>query len=107
MLEGMEHRVMLRAPANQVPPALAPAARETEHGEVVRLRAAAGEDELVRLRAEQLREVIARIIDRRARDAPGGMDAGSVAEVLLEIRRHRRARGRAERRGCVVIEVDH
>src|ERR1041384_3838839 len=43
----------------------------------------------------------------RAFIAAGAMNARSIAEILAEVRLHRLARGIAQRRGGVVIEINH
>ena len=106
MLHRMQDGVMLGRTANKMPPAFPLAPRQPEHGEIIRLRAAAGEDQFAGLGAQQCSERVARVIDRGARFPPGGVHAGGVAEMFVEIRPHRVARRRAERSGGVVIEVN-
>ena len=107
VLAGVQHRVMLRGAGDHVLSARGVRPREADDREVVRLGAAAGEDDLVRLRAEQPRQPVARIIDRRPRLAPRRMDARGIAKVPLEKRPHRRERLGRERSGGVVVEIDH
>src|SRR6185369_16119047 len=58
-------------------------------------------------RSEQRGEGIARFIDRRPCFPAGSMDAGGIPKVLLDIRPHGCERFGRERRGGVVIEVNH
>ena len=87
---------MLGAVADQMLSVRREAARETEEREVVRLRAAARENDLVRFDAQERGEPIARVIDRRPRFAPGAMHARRISKMPLEIRLHR-APGRRRR----------
>ena len=107
MLERMQHRVMFRAVADQVLSVRREISSQPEKREIVRLRAAAGEDDLVRPHPQQRRQLIARIIDRRPRLATRRVHARGISEMPLEIWQHRLPRRRAERRRGVVIEVDH
>jgi len=107
MLARVQHRVMLGEAGNHMLPERHARPREAEHGEIVRLGAAARENDFVRFRAEQRREPVARVVNRRARLAPRGVDARGVAEMPLKIRPHRRENFRRERRGGVVVEIDH
>ena len=53
-----------------------------------------------------MREPVARIVNRGARFAPGGVNARGIPEMFLEKRPHRFARWCAEWRGRVVIEIN-
>ena len=74
--------------------------------EVIGLGAAAGEDDLVRLRADRVRDLLARFVDQHARRPPLGIDARGIAmHIPVDLRHgggdlgvHRRCRG--------VVEVD-
>ena len=52
-------------------------------------------------------EPVARVVDRRPRLAARGVDARRIAEMPLQKRPHRLERLGRERRGGVVVEVDH
>ena len=107
MFERVQDRVMFSARANQMTTARRVRAGESEHGEIVRLRSAARENQLVRFRAEQVREPIARIIHAGARFASRRVNARGIAVMPLEKREHRFQRRGTERRGRIVIEIDH
>src|SRR4030095_5837977 len=80
---------------------------EAEHREIARFRSAAGETDFVWLNFQERGDLVARIIERVARVASGAMNTGSVSEIFREVRLHRFARGIAQRRGRVVIEINH
>src|SRR5213593_1320512 len=80
---------------------------QSKHGEIARFRSAARENQFVGFGAEKLRELIARIVDRRARFASRGMHARWIPEMSIEVRQHRLTCLIAKRRSRVVIEVDH
>ena len=80
---------MFGVPADQMPAATRMTAREPENSEIVRFRAAAGEDQLVRLTCQQSSEPIARVIDRGAGFATGSVNARGIPKMPLEIRLHR------------------
>ena len=106
MLERLEHRVVLGGAGDEMFAARRVRPCQADDREVVRLRAAAGEDDFMGLRAEQRGQPVARIVDRRPRLAPRGVDARGVAKVPLQIRPHRVENLRRERGGGVVVEVD-
>ena len=58
-------------------------------GEVVGLRAAGEEDDLVRARADERGDLAPRAVDGGARLLPVEVDARSVAELLGQVRQHR------------------
>ena len=107
MLERVQDRMVFRTRANQMTTARRVRAGKSEHGEVIRLRPATRENQLVRFRAEQVREPVARIIHAGARFASGRVNARRIAMMPLEKRQHRFERRRAKRRGRIVIEIDH
>src|SRR2546423_14346078 len=97
MFEGVEDGVVFRAGTNEMAAAALVGASEPEHSEVIRFRSAAREYQLVRFRAEQLREAIARVIHPCAGLAPSRMYAGRIAIMPAEERLHRFPRRRTER----------
>src|SRR5438270_11574245 len=107
MLNRTQDRVMLGLFTDDVTITFHSATRESEHSEIARLRPAAGENDLVRLRFNQRRDFVARVIDRGACVAARAMNTGSVPEIFREVRLHRIARGVAKRCGRVVIEINH
>ena len=87
---------------------VAPRARR-EHAaqrRVVRLGGARGEEHLARRGAEQLRDLLARALERRARRGALGVRAGRIAPALAQRRRHGVHDLRAHRRGGVVVQID-
>ena len=75
--------------------------------DVVRLRRAGGEDDLVRLRVEKSRDGDARIFDgARCFPSMRVRERRGIAEVFGEVRQHRFDDPRIARRGGVMIEVD-
>ena len=107
MFEGVEDRVVFRTGADKMAASARVGASEPEHGEVIRFRAAARENQLVRFRAEQLREAIARLVHTGAGFTPSRMHARRIAVIPAKERLHRFPRRGAERRGRVVIEINH
>ena len=81
------------------------ARQRTPHRGVDRLGAARGEHDLARARAEQRRDLLARVLDRDARGAPFGVQAAGVGVVVAQEREHRLERRRAQRRRRRVVEV--
>ena len=75
-------------------------------GMVVALGAAAGEDHLVGLAAEQRRHLGAGGLDGALGRRAVGMAAGWIAKVLVEIGRHRLGHLGGDGRGGVVVEID-
>ena len=101
---GLAHGGMLDRAHDQ--PAQRPAA-EAEHGLVVGLGAARGEDDLARLGSRAARRACARaVLERRSGLAAVRVRLRRVAEPLRQIRLHRLASLRAERRRRRVVEVD-
>src|SRR6266403_5946859 len=74
---------------------------------IIRFRPPARKNQLVRFCAQQIREPIARVVDRSARFPSSGMNARGIAKFLSEKRQHGGARGLTQRRGRVVIEINH
>ena len=75
-------------------------------GEVVSFGAAAGEDDLVRLRAERFGDGAAGCVEALAGIAGLGVDAAGVTPGGREVRQHGRDHARVGRRRGGVIEVD-
>jgi hypothetical protein len=78
----------------------------TPDGEGVGLRPAAGEHDLSRLGAEQLRDLGPRAFDRRARSFGVAVAAGWVPELDGEVGQSRLQRRGVDGRGGVVVQVD-
>ncbi|CAI7638062.1 unnamed protein product, partial [Penicillium discolor] len=78
--------------------------RDPLHGEVVRLRAAAGEDDVAYPRPEDAGDPGAGVLQRPRRRLARGVVAGRVAEHRGEVGLHGRAHLGAYRRGRGVIE---
>jgi hypothetical protein len=107
MLDRVQHRVMFRATRDEMSPACCPTSRQPENGEIVRFRSAAGENQFVRFRSEQIGQLIARVIDLRARFPSRRMNAGRISKMLAQKRQHGFSSRVAKWSGSVVIEVDH
>ena len=100
MLDGADHRAHRAAlvPGRQ---------RGADDREVVRLGAARGEDHLVRLGADGLRDLAPRLLDAGPGRPAEPVGARGVAEGLLgEVREHRLQHLGADRGGGGVVEVD-
>ena len=83
-----------------VPPQLVGGALQ---GEVVRVGASAGEDDLRRTGPDSVRHAVAGVLDRLLGTPAGAMDRRRVAEVVLQERHHRFSDLWEDRRGCGVI----
>ena len=81
-------------------------ARHAENGEVVGLRAAAGEDDLRRRRVDERGHLAARGFQPLLRRLSEMVDAGRVTIHLSEARHHRLENLRRDGSGGVVIEVE-
>ena len=79
--------------------------RRDGHG--VRLRAAPYEQHALRPRPERRRDLIARLLDQRARLTAEAMRARRVAERRGDQRSDTIAHGGSQEGGSVVVEVDH
>src|SRR5215510_11281519 len=73
---------------------------------VIRLGASAGEDNFLRTRANQRRDLFAGGFNSGASALAGGVDGGGVAEIGGEIGKHRVEHRRFDGCGGVVVEVD-
>src|ERR1039458_5182483 len=79
---------------------------QAKQRQVVALGAAAGEDDLRRAAVQQLRNLLARVLHRRARLLSLLMNGRRVAELLKEVGTHGLKHFRKKRSSGVVIEVD-
>src|SRR4030095_11326311 len=84
MFACVKHRVVLGRAGDYVSAAGRALPGEPEDGEIVRLGAAAGEDDFVRLCAEQGSDGVARIIDGGSRLTSRGVNARFIPRKLLE-----------------------
>ena len=116
-LAGVEHRVMLDLGGDQMLAALGRGAvHKAADGEVVRLRAAAGEDDLARgvvvrlvdrhRRVQALADRGARLVERHLGLAADAVERGRVAVILGQPRLHRVKRGFGQRRGRRVVRIN-
>src|SRR5947208_15499403 len=74
---------------------------------IIRFRPPARKNHPVRVCAQQFRESIARVVNRSARFASSGVNARGIAKFPSEKRQHGGAGGLTQRRGGVVIEINH
>ena len=106
-LAGVEDRLVLGDARDDVVALLAVHLGDALDREVVRLGRAAGEDDLLRVRADQIGDLLARLLDRLfGFPAERMVAAGGVAEVLGEVRQHRLDDARIDRRRRVIVHVD-
>ena len=75
-------------------------------GEVVGLRPAGGEDDLVRARADEFGHLAPRAVNGRPRLLPVEVDARRVAELLGQVRQHRLDDPAVNRGRRTVVEID-
>src|SRR5205823_5095723 len=79
---------------------------EALDGLVARLAAAAGEDDLVGLGAEEVGDLLAGAVDGVMGSLAVGVAAGRVAELLAQVRQHGVEDGGVEGRRRIVVEVN-
>lgn len=108
-LKRVQHRMMFGRASDDVfpTPIRRTSPSEAEDCEIVGLGAAAGENDLVRLCAQESGELIAGIVNRRASPASSGVDGRRVSMKLVQKRPHRREDFWGKWGGRVVVEVDH
>src|SRR6476469_9660115 len=104
MLNRVQNSVVLCFRADQMLSARYATASKPKDRKIIRFRPAAGKNEFVRFSAQQIRESIARVVNRSARFASSGMNARGIDKFLSEKRQHGRTSGLTQRRGRVVIE---
>src|SRR5204862_6726068 len=102
----LEHRLVLNGRRDDVPAASGRRPSYPGDREVVRLGAAAGEDDLARLGTQEHGDALARLVEALAGAAAGVVNARWIAPVLGEIRQHCLERLTPQRRRRGVIEVD-
>src|SRR5712664_3396373 len=73
---------------------------------VVSFRAAAGEDDFLRTRANQRRDLFARSFNRAARLLPKGVNRGGIAELPRQVGQRSVEHRRLDSRGGIVIQID-
>jgi hypothetical protein len=73
---------------------------------IIRFRAAAGENDFLRARADQGRNLLPRRFDRGASPLPESVNRGSVSEFSGKKWEHRVEHVRLNRRGGIVIQID-
>src|ERR1044072_7980408 len=83
------------------------AAGEAQNSKIGLFRSAARKNYLVWFRAEQTCQPVARVVNRSARLASGGVNARWITELFLKKRQHRRSPWLTQRRRGVVIEINH
>src|SRR6476620_12792062 len=107
MLNRVQNSVVFCFRADQMLSARGATASKPKDRKIIRFRPAAGKNQLVRFCAKQIRESIARIINRRARFSSSSLNARGITKFLSEKRQHGGAGGLTQRRGRVVIEINH
>ena len=83
MLDRVEHGVMFSLVRNDMTPARRSTPRQSEHGQIVRFRSAACENQFMRLCVQERGQFIARIIDRCACLSSGRVDARWISKMAL------------------------
>src|SRR5438477_9088264 len=106
MLNRVQNSVVFCFRADQMLSARCATASKPKDRKIIRFRPAAGKNQLVRFRAEQIRESISRIINRGAPLSSSSMNARGIAKFPFEKRYHRRTCGFTQRRGRIVIDVN-
>ena len=101
-LRRMEHGMMLDGAGDKVIARL----QHAGQGQVIALRAAAGEDDLRRAAPQQARHLLAGTLHGGPGTLAVKVDGGGVAELLGKPRAHGREHLRRERRGGIGIHVD-
>src|SRR5688500_10386175 len=89
-----------------MPPLVLEMPRRAENRQVIAFGPSAGENNLTRFAGPYARDAITGIVEQGTGLPSHMMKAGGVAENLAEIRQHRLADLRGERRGGIVIKVD-
>ena len=107
MFERVQDRVVLGAATDHVSAARRSTSCQAKHSEIARLGSAAGENQFMRRGAQKCGQLVARIIDCRARLAPGCVNARRISKMSIQVRQHCRARLIAHWRGRVVIKINH
>lgn len=79
--------------------------RRTLEKQIIGFAAAAGEDDLGRMRVDRRRNLLPRLVDRSPPRTPVFVAARRIAELAFQPRQHGRQHGRVKRRRSVVIEV--
>ena len=103
---GLDHRRMLRGGDDQML-ALLPEHLRGVDGGIVRFRAAAGEDDLVRLRADHCSHLLACLVQCPIHATCHTIGRRRIRELLAQKRQHRIDDQGVDGRGGVVVEVGH
>ena len=107
LVAGVEHRVVLGRSRDDVVSLRAVSARRAQDREVVALRGAAREDDLLRRGAHAFRDMASRLVHRRLRLPAEDVAArGRVSERAREVWSHRFEHPRIHGRRGVVVHVD-
>ena len=101
-----EHRFVLDRGDDDVSSVSFVRIRGAQYGEIVRLRARTGEDDLLRSRAEKLCDVGASVLKRIVRHAPASVQGRGVRVCLVVVGEHRGDDLRRGRRHRCVIQID-
>src|SRR5207245_10718717 len=98
---------MFRFRTDQMLSARAATASKPKDRKIIRFRPPARKNQLVRFCAQQIRESIARVVNRSARFASSGVNARGIAKFLSEKLRHVGADWITQRRSGVVTVINH
>src|SRR5205823_10088721 len=107
MLNRVQNSVVFCFRTDQMLSARGATASKPKDRKIIRFRPPAGKNQLVRFCAQRIRESIARVVNRGARFSSSSMNARGIAKFLSQKRQHGGAGGLAQRRGRVVIEINH
>ncbi len=102
----VEHRLVLDAAGDDVPAARARGPGDSLQGQVVRLGATGGEDDVARPAAEDAGHRLTGLVDSLAGATTRRVDARRVPPVLAKVREHGIEHLVSQRRRRGVIEVD-
>ena len=106
VVERPQNRIVLDGGSDQMFAFCLEQARRSKNREIIRLRSAAGENNLAGFRAQKFCRAVTRIVEQSARFSSDVVDGRRVAPKLAEKRQHCFAHRRIEWRCGIVIEVN-
>ena len=104
-MRGVQYGVVLGGDRHQAVALCAARLERSAQSKVVGLGASAGEDDLARRRPDRRGDLLARLVDERARRAPLGVDARGVPRTVAIHARHRLGDLGVDGRGGGVVEI--